>query len=370
MTLGDYKIDIQSMPSEPQQLLLYCRPGFEKECAAEVTEQATMRGVSGYARAKPDSAYVVFVPHENGIGSLAAIVCSDLVFARQIIVVAPLIEALPEINRIPPLAAAAAMIGGPYASVWLEHPDTNAGKMLSGFCRRFSPIFEKSLIGSGQLRPEVAHAKRLHIFFLDTGSAYVGSADVARSAPWPLGIPRLKMPGGAPSRSTLKLAEAFMVFLSPDEQAERLHEGLTAVDLGAAPGGWTWQLMKRGLQITAIDNGALDASLQEAVRLGQIEHLRADGLHYRPRRPVHWLVCDMVEKPSRVAALVADWIADGHARETIFNLKLPMKKRREEVEQCRRLIEDRLDAKRISFRLRFKQLYHDREEVTGHLRAS
>jgi 23S rRNA (cytidine2498-2'-O)-methyltransferase len=359
----------QPMRSNPQQLLVYCRAGFEKECAAEIAEHAAIRGVAGFVKTKPDSAYVVFVAHEGDIGSLASIAWDDLVFARQIVTVSPPIQGLPEINRIPPLAAAA-KLGGPYGELWLEYPDTNDGKMLSGFCRRFTPILEKSLRASGLIKPDAAGARRLHIFFLDTGSAYVGSTDPGRSAPWPIGIPRLKMPGGAPSRSTLKLAEAFMVFLTPGEQIERLHEGLTAVDLGAAPGGWTWQLMKRGLQVTAVDNGALDASLAEAVRLGQIEHLRSDGLHYRPRRSVHWLVCDMVDKPSRVAALVAEWIAEGHASEAIFNLKLPMKKRREELELCRQLIEARLDAKRMSFRLRFKQLYHDREEVTGHLRAS
>ena len=39
----------------------------------------------------------------------------------------------------------------------------------------------------------------------------------------------------------------------------------------------------------------------------------------------------MVEKPAKVAALMAQWLVNGWCRETIFNLKLPMKKRYEEV---------------------------------------
>lgn len=38
------------------------------------------------------------------------------------------------------------------------------------------------------------------------------------------------------------------------------------------------------------------------------------------------MVCDMVEKPAKVAALMAQWLVNGWCRETIFNLKLPMKK--------------------------------------------
>ena len=45
-----------------------------------------------------------------------------------------------------------------------------------------------------------------------------------------------------------------------------------------------------------------------------------------------------------------------------------MKKRYEELERCRSIIEQKLAKAGISATLRFKQLYHDREEVTGHLR--
>lgn len=42
-------------------------------------------------------------------------------------------------------------------------------------------------------------------------------------------------------------------------------------------------------------------------------------------------------------------------------------KRRNEGERCRALITDFLDAGGIKHRLRIKQLYHDREEVTAFL---
>ena len=80
-----------------------------------------------------------------------------------------------------------------------------------------------------------------------------------------------------------------------------------------------------------------------------------------------WLVCDMVEQPSRIAALVADWLSQGLCRHAIFNLKLPMKKRYEAVMDGLALVEERLIAANVRYRLACKQLYHDRAEVTGYV---
>ena len=47
-------------------------------------------------------------------------------------------------------------------------------------------------------------------------------------------------------------------------------------------------------------------------------------LPFAPKR-VDWMVCDMVEQPSRVLELVADWFEQGYCQFSVFNLKLPMK---------------------------------------------
>ncbi len=127
----------------------------------------------------------------------------------------------------------------------------------------------------------------------------------------------------------------------------------------AGPGSWP----EHGLQVTAVDNGPLKGAVADDPL---VEHLRVDGLHWRPRQPVDWMVCDIVLQPSRIATLVAAWLAEGACRRTLFNLKLPMKKRYAEVERCATLIRGALDARGIRHRLAFRQLYHDREEITGY----
>jgi len=198
--------------------------------------------------------------------------------------------------------------------------------------------------------------------FTSKQNAYVASSAPGWNSAWPMGIPRLKMPRDAPSRSTLKLAEAFGAFLTDAEQLRLLRPGLRAVDLGAAPGGWTWQLANRGVRVTAVDNGPMKGGVADDPL---VTHLREDGLAWRPKRPVDWLVCDIVLQPIRVAELVARWIADGDAHCAIFNLKLPMKKRYDEVQRCAERMLEITGRAGVNVELKIRQLYHDREEVTG-----
>lgn len=102
---------------------------------------------------------------------------------------------------------------------------------------------------------------------------------------------------------------------------------------------------------------------------GQVTWLREDGFKFRPTcSNISWMVCDMVEKPAKVAALMAQWLVNGWCRETIFNLKLPMKKRYEEVSHNLAYIQAQLDEHGINAQIQARQLYHDREEVTVHVR--
>ncbi|HSH69648.1 MAG TPA: 23S rRNA (cytidine(2498)-2'-O)-methyltransferase RlmM, partial [Deferrisomatales bacterium] len=190
-----------------------------------------------------------------------------------------------------------------------------------------------------------------------------GVASLEGSSPLAGGIPRLRHSREAPSRSALKLEEALKFFLGEDGE-RLLRPGMRAVDLGAAPGGWSWVLARRGLQVVAVDNGPLGRG---ALDTGLVDPLRADGYTYRPERPVDWLVCDMVAPPARVAKLVGLWARRGLCRRAVFNLKLPSGDRLAELRRCEAIIRRELAAGGGSCELRFKHLYHDREELTGYL---
>lgn len=353
----------------PEILFLYCRPGFESECASEIQEHASKVGINGYCKAKPLSGYVVFQCTESDgpTQSVREIDFRQIAFARQWFVVLALRNDLPVDDRVGCIVEVANGLTCPAQDLFLETPDTNDGKELSSLCRAIDRPLRQALKKAGQLEPKSPHGIRLHVCFLSTNAAYIGYADTNNSALYPMGIPRLKFPRGAPSRSTLKLEEAFLSFLSIDERQTLLRPGITAVDLGAAPGGWTWQLVKNGVHVVCVDNGALDAALSES---NLVQHHRADGFRFAPKEPVHWMVCDIVEQPIRIADLVAHWFENKWCERAIFNLKLPMKKRYSEVQRCLTLIAERLDKANIAYQCSYKQLYHDREEVTVYLSRS
>jgi len=344
-------------------LFMHCRPGFEGEVCSEISELAAYFDVAGYAKAKPASAFAEFICHEPADLErlMDEVNFSDLIFPRQWARGA-FVE-LPETDRISVLLDAL----GAYptcGSLWLEVLDTNDGKELSTFCRKFEGPLRKALLKAGKL-VEDDDLPRLLLTFRSGREVFLGLAPAHNSAMWPMGIPRLKFPREAPSRSTLKLEEAWHHFIPRDEWDERLSEDMTGVDLGAAPGGWTYQLVRRGMLVTAIDNGPMAQSLMDT---GLVTHLMADGFTYKPRPTVDWMVCDIVEKPARSASLLETWLGEGLCREAVVNLKLPMKQRYAEVRRLLERIADGFKARGIEVEIGCKQLYHDREEVTCHLR--
>jgi 23S rRNA (cytidine2498-2'-O)-methyltransferase len=350
------------------KIILYCRCGFEKECAAEITDRAAKKEIYGYAKVRESSGYVVFECYQDGDAQLIIkdLAFRTLIFARQMFVSGDLLTDLPTNDRISPIIDALAGLIDKAGDLRVEVADSNEGKVLSGFCRKFTVPLRQAL-RSKRILLKVQNPLRpvIHLFFINNNSCYVGYSLSQNNSPFYMGIPRLKFPTDAPSRSTLKLEEAFHIFIPYEEWDERLMGGMNAVDLGACPGGWTYQLVKRCMMVYAIDNGAMNEKLMET---GQVKHYREDGFKFVPKKHnIYWLVCDMVEKPAKVTELIAKWLINGWCREAIFNLKLPMKKRYEEVKQSLQLLNDELNNKKINVQIQAKQLYHDREEVTVHV---
>jgi 23S rRNA (cytidine2498-2'-O)-methyltransferase len=338
-------------------LLAYCRQGFEPELAAELTERAAAAGCAGYARTQRDSGHVVFIS-DAADALVRALPFSTLIFARQKLRLIAELKPLDVRDRIHPILAA---LHGrePMGALVMEHPDTESGRPLAGLARSLGNALRPALRKAGLLAAQDdAQRPRLHVCLLSGTHVLLATSDPADSAPWPLGVPRLRMHPDAPSRSALKLEEALLTLLTDAERARLLRPGMRAADLGAAPGGWTWVLTRHGLHVTAIDNGPLRAHVLDS---GLVEHLRADGFRWQPSRPLDWMVCDMVEQPRRVAERMATWLREGWCRHTVFNLKLPMKKRWQETTLCLSLLTEQAER---PLDLRVRQLYHDREEIT------
>lgn len=347
------------------EIVCSCRAGFERDCREEFVQRARARGMGPLPGASiPGAGYVAIGTAESGGDEerLRALLAPWPVFARQSWLARAWLPDLPARDRVSAILAAAAALRQPVSEVWVETADAAATRPLMPLCRGLERHLRTALAKNGLLRHD-AGLPRLHVFLAASTSACLGYADPRDSSPWPMGIPRLRMPRAAPSRSVLKLEEALLVFLTEEQRRRSLKPGMLAVDLGAAPGGWSWLLARHGLRVIAVDNGRLAPAV---LATGLVEHRREDGFDFRPRGKVDWMVCDIVEQPSRVAQRMSRWFAQSWCRHAVFNLKLPMKRRYEAVIEARTTIERALAGRK--FDLAFRQLYHDREEVTGYYR--
>lgn len=350
-----------------QQVMLVCRPGFEAEAGQEVTDQAALKGVFGYFQPIRNGGLVRFTigSEESAEGLMGRLPLDELVFVRDWFVILGDC-ALPVQDRV---GAVVDFLrdqdwhGSGCARVEVRLPENNEDRDLGNFSRKWVAPLSKGLRGAGLLQ-ETAGAqtrKRLEILLADFGTAVIGYSLADNRSPFPGGVPRLRLPASAPSRSALKLEEAWKVFLPEDRWLDYLGGGKKAVDLGAAPGGWTWQLVNQGMMVTAVDNGPMNPDLMAG---GHVEHIEADGYAWRPKRAVDWMVCDIVDKPRRTARMAVDWLADRLCRYTVFNLKLPMKKRYDEWLVCQDILVRGLEEAGLACHVRARHLYHDREEIT------
>src|SRR5512141_2637948 len=188
-----------SEPAPGASLLLYCRAGFEDECAKEIAAVCGAQRIDGHVRTRPNAGWVEFVPGEAlAVSELRArIHWRHLVFARQLIHVTGWQRALPTGDRVAALMPAIARAGGPFSALWLETADTNEAKELSAFCRKFQGPLAAALEREGLLDERDAATcaspadggaaqcrPRLHVFFTGSSTACVGTSTPGDSSAW------------------------------------------------------------------------------------------------------------------------------------------------------------------------------------------
>ena len=172
-------------------------------------------------------------------------------------------------------------------------------------------------------------------------------------SPYVAGNLRMRERAGAPSRSARKLDEAFVAM------GRTPREGETAVDLGAAPGGWTFSMARLGVRVTAVDHGKL--TLPETKKFTDlVVHLEENGLKYVPPAPVDWLCSDMLIGSQEALRVLSTWLDGKLMRNFVMNVKLPQTQPWPVIKDALAL----LAAHPTWASMKAKHLYHDRREIT------
>ena len=161
-------------------LFMHCRPGFESEVCSEIADLAARFDVAGYAKARPDTACAEFICTEpDGAQRLmAGQRFAELIFPRQW--ARGSFVQLPETDRISVILEQLAAFPT-CGSLWLEVVDTNEGKELSNFCKKFEAPLRKALSQAGKLVDD-PHKPRLLLTFKSGREVFIGLADAGNSA--------------------------------------------------------------------------------------------------------------------------------------------------------------------------------------------
>lgn len=198
-------------------------------------------------------------------------------------------------------------------------------------------------------------------------TAYIGLSPAELNvSSWPGGMRRFAKRPEQVSRAELKLQEALEVF------GAVLPTAGAALDLGAAPGGWTRLLLAAGLQVTAIDPATLDPRLEDLPGLthyrGYAERFLATALSQAVQKG-HYMVIgsDLRMDAALSARLMVSYApllnAKGFA---IMTLKLPHESAKLKPAV---LAEQAMAILGQAFKVvHARQLFHNRQEITVFLR--
>ncbi|KFN08727.1 ribosomal RNA methyltransferase RrmJ/FtsJ [Paenibacillus macerans] len=169
---------------------------------------------------------------------------------------------------------------------------------------------------------------------------------------WNGGAIRFRKEEGQISRAKFKLLEAEATFGIPFASFR------DALDIGAAPGGWTSFLLERGLNVTAVDTAKLHPSLLSSPKLTFVQR-NADSVKFKEHQ-FDLLVCDMSWSPKLAAKLVTSLLyALVPGGTAIVTVKLMHKKPMALIQEVIGMFQDaRLQVQRA------KQLFHNRDEIT------
>lgn len=335
------RVKVPAIPSdtlvpEPGHWLWTCRAGFEAQLYEELAWGKKRPILLGHALIASEP-----FTGEPPLRDFPA-------FARMGFLVSAVVRS--------PVEAAEALPDEPTrVQAWV--PDTDQGNARAGEAAVWEDTIKAIRHEEGLVDPETpwkaaeAGAWLAQVCLIGPGVAVVGRVRAREAMTLSAGgRARMKRTQEAPSRAAMKLDEALeWLGVFPGK-------GELCVDLGSAPGGWTRRLLERGARVWSVDTGQLAPDVAKHPR---VKHFTQSAFAFEPPEPADWLFCDMAWRPLEVAQLLGKWARRGNAGQLVANIKLPMK------DKLPTLVRVRDELERGGWkRVRMRQLYHDRDEVT------
>ena len=220
----------------------------------------------------------------------------------------------------------------------------------------FNPIdlkgeVDKLLLELGAVA-EIKEPDYIISVLLDGASCYMGmSHSKLNVSTWSGGMIHYKKDDVDISRAKYKLIEAISTFKL---DLSKVHN---ALDLGAAPGGWTSVLLEKEIAVTAVDIGEMDVRLKKYKNYTNIKG-NISGLDL-PEQSFDLLTSDINLNSKSTATMINKASRflknNGYA---IVTVKLMGDKVRRSIKEVKEIYQEVFDIEEA------KQLFHNKDEIT------
>ncbi len=205
-------------------------------------------------------------------------------------------------------------------------------------------------------KPVIKDPNKVISILITEDSCFVGLSDVEQNlSSWTGGMVHYKKEDTDVSRAKFKLMEAMYVF---DIDASKIEN---ALDLGAAPGGWTSVLLEKGIKVTAVDTGDMDQRLLSNPKL-IFKKENAAELEL-PKDSFDMFTSDISWSPINTAKMIlksSESLKSGGL--AIVTVKLMSSKVSKTIKEVKTLYSEVFEI------INIKQLFHNRDEVTIYMK--
>ena len=185
-------------------------------------------------------------------------------------------------------------------------------------------------------------------------TAYMGVSYLSDNvSDWTGGVLFYSKAGDAICRAEFKLEEAIKVF------AIEIKEGMKALDLGAAPGGWTHYLSKQGIKVDAVDPAELNEAVLECKDVVHYKTTAQEFVNTNPNRYYDMIVNDMKMDTKQSVEIICEMSKQlNPGGMCLMTLKLPKNNVQKRIREAKKILGRVFDT------IQIRQLYYNRSEVT------
>lgn len=149
-----------------------------------------------------------------------------------------------------------------------------------------------------------------------------------------------------PNRAYLKLWEVFAT------QDLKIKPSECAIEIGAAPGGWSWVLSQYFNKVHTFDRADLAPQIK---KIKNIEHHKGDAFKINPDEfsGCTWLFSDLICTPEKIHETVQFWLAHSRVKNFVCTIKFKGECNFEIIDKFLKIPDSKI-----------VRLYHNKNEVT------